>query len=168
MMMRPDRGFTLVEVLVALVIMASGVMMLSASIGGSANGYGRIDEKTRAWMVAADKLVELQVYQQFPAVGTSDDRIERFGRDWRVRVTVSNGPFPDTRRVDIDVGPEEGFGAEDVIFWTQSSLLGKPYESTASSSGAGSGGSGSGGGSGGGGSGTGGVPGAGAVGGGSP
>lgn len=126
---RSSHGFTLVEVLVALVIMASGVMMLSASIGGSANGYARIDDKTRAWMVAADKLVELQVYQQFPSVGTRDDRVERFGRDWRVRTTVSNGPFPDTRRVDIDVGPEAGFAEDEAIYWTQSSLIGKPYES---------------------------------------
>ena len=130
-MMTADRGFTLVEVLVALVIMASGVMMLSASIGGSANGYARIDDKTRAWMVAADKLVELQVFQQFPPVGTNDETVERFDRDWRVRTTVSNGPFPDTRRVDIDVGPEAEFAEEEAIYWTQSSLLGKPYESTA-------------------------------------
>ena len=88
--------------------------------------YSRVDDKVRAWMVASDKLVELQVFQEYPAVGTNDSREERFGETWNVRTRVSNGPYPDTRRVDIEVGPEAGFGEESLVFWTQSSLLGKP------------------------------------------
>ena len=126
MMRLSSGGFTLVEVLVALVVMSLGVMMLANSIGGSAKAYSRIDDKVRAWMVASDKLVELQVYQEYPPVGTNDSTEERFGETWAVRTRVSNGPYPDTRRVDIEVGPEAGFGEEGRIDWTQSSLIGKP------------------------------------------
>ena len=127
-----DRGFTLVEVLVALVVMSLGVIMLANSIGGSAKAYSRVDDKVRAWLVASDKLVELQVYQEYPAVGTNDSREERFGETWAVRTRISNGPYPDTRRVEIEVGPDGGFGEESPIYWTQSSLLGKPQASVES------------------------------------
>lgn len=126
--MRSESGFTLVEVLVALVVLSLGVVMLANSIGGGARAYSRVDDKVRAWMVAADKLVELQVYQQYPAVGTDDSRVERFGETWNVRTRVSAGPYPDTRRVDIEVGPEVGFGEESAIYWSQMSLIGKPFD----------------------------------------
>lgn len=122
-----QRGFTLVEILAAVAVLVLGVAVLTESLGGAARAYERLDDKTRAWQVAADKLVELQVYQEWPGTGTSDSRVERFGQQWKIRTRVSQGPFPDTRRVDIDVGPVPAQSRDDwAIYYSLASLLGKP------------------------------------------
>lgn len=121
-------GFTLIEVLIAVSVMALLMAALANTVGNSANGYGRINEKFLAWMVASDKLVELQVFNQYPATGTQDSTVERFERRWSVRTVVTQGPYPDTRRVDISVGPEAGFGEQGRIVLEQATLIGKPYD----------------------------------------
>lgn len=123
-----QRGFTLVEILVALAVLVSAVVVLSDALGGAARNYSRLEEKTQAWQVASDKLVELQVYQQWPGTGTDDSRVERFGVQWLVRTRISGGPFPDTRRVDIDVGPAPEGNEDWAVFYSLASLLGKPAE----------------------------------------
>ncbi len=151
---RHASGFTLIEVLVAIVILALASLVLANAFGSSAGGFSRLDERSQAWLLASNKLVELQVYQQWPGVGTQDDTVDVAGVDWRVRTRVSNGPYPDTRRVDIEVGAEPEMGQDFYITYSQRSLLGKPYVPPASSGGggansAGNGGAGAGGGGGG-------------------
>lgn len=108
-------GFTLVEVLVAVVVLGLAAVALSNAFGGSIRGHTRMEDRTDAWLLASNKLVELQVYTQYPKVGVQDERLELEGRDWRVRTRVSEGPYPDTRRVDIEVGPEPDSGGDFYI-----------------------------------------------------
>lgn len=129
-MMNNQKGFTLVEVLVAVVVLSLAAVVLANAFGSSAMGFSRMQERTEAWLLASDKLVEMQVYQQWPSVGTQDDKREVDGIEWRVRTRVSNGPYPDTRRVDIEVGPEPGSGADFYITYSQGSLIGLPFTST--------------------------------------
>jgi general secretion pathway protein I len=117
-------GFTLVEVLVAVVIIAGGAIALTQTQGSSARDLAWLGQKTRAYQVAADKLVELQVYQQWPGTGTQDSRVERFGERWAIRTEISSGPFPDTRRVDIAVSPMEA--DSEAPAYVLASLIGKP------------------------------------------
>jgi len=124
--MKTERGFTLVEVLVALTILAAAITVLSQTLGGAADIFNRLERKTQGYQVASDKLVELQVYRQWPNTGTNDDRVERFGHTWRIRTEVSAGPFPDTRRVDIAVGPQPRGDRDWAITYSMASLLGKP------------------------------------------
>lgn len=126
-------GFTLIEVLVAVVILSLAAVVLANAFGSSANGFARMEERTAAWLVASDKLVELQVYQQWPGVGTQDDRLEQNGREWQIRTRISPGPYPDTRRVDVEVGPVPAQGQDFYVTYSQGSLLGKPFVSAATS-----------------------------------
>lgn len=123
-----QRGFTLIEIMVALVVLMMGVIILSQSLNGAASAYSWLDERTRAYLVASDKLVEMQVYQQWPGTGTQDETVEREDERWRVRTRVSNGPYPGTRRVDIEVGPVPEFGQPAHTSHTLSSLLARPAE----------------------------------------
>ncbi|MCK5874181.1 MAG: type II secretion system protein [Alcanivoracaceae bacterium] len=124
---RHSRGFTLVEILVSLVILAGVAIVLADTIGAGAVAHTRLDDTTRAWRVASDKLVELQVYQRWPGIGVQDETIERNDERWMVRTKISSGPYADTRRVDIEVGPEPEPGKERLVTWSVFSLLGKPY-----------------------------------------
>ncbi len=122
--MKRQNGFTLVEVLVALTILVTAIVVLSQSIGGAASAYTWMEERTLASTIASDKLVELQVFQQWPSTGTDDETLERDGKRWEIRTRVSDGPWPGTRRVDIEVGPEEGGHTSHTL----TSLLGRPAE----------------------------------------
>jgi general secretion pathway protein I len=144
---RRGRGFTLVEILVALVVLALVSILLADTIGAGAVAHSRLDDTTRAWRVASDKLVELQVYQRWPGVGVQEEVVERHDERWLVRTKVSNGPYADTRRVDIEVGPEPESGKELLVTWSLFSLLGQPFNAASAGGGAGSG-AGAGGGSG--------------------
>jgi general secretion pathway protein I len=125
---QPHRGFTLIEIMVALMVLAFSAILLADTFGASASAYTRLDNTTRAWTVASDKLVELQVFQQWPGVGIQDEVVERHNMRWQVRTRVTEGPYADTRRVDIEVGPQAEPGAERLVFWSVSSLLGKPFD----------------------------------------
>ncbi len=124
--MKTEYGFTLVEVLVALMVLAAAITVLSQTLGGAADIFNRLESKTQGYQVASDKLVELQVFREWPGTGTSDDQVERFGQTWRIRTEVSEGPFPDTRRVDIQVGPRPEGDEDWGITYSMASLLGKP------------------------------------------
>lgn len=121
-----QRGFTLLEVMVALAIFVAAALALDSAMGANTRGTIRLEEKTLASWVAANKLVELQVYQQWPGTGRQDDRAAMAGRDWLVETEVSPGPVPDTRRVDIRVGEVPGEGGERQFSATLTALLTRP------------------------------------------
>lgn len=125
-------GFTLLEVLVALAILALVMLVLGQTVGSAIEAYSRLDQKTRAWMVASDKLVEMQVYARWPAIGTQKETLEKGGDKWQLTTKVSAGPFSGTRRVDIDVAlpGEDGKGG---LLYTLSSLLGDPGQTAVTS-----------------------------------
>lgn len=122
---RRQGGFTLVEVVLAVAILALAMVALSQTIGASARAYLNIDGTRRAHSVAADKLVELQVYARWPSVGITDDTVTRGDREWWVRTEISAGPYPDTRRVDIDVGRIKD-DQHQRLMYSMASLIGKP------------------------------------------
>ena len=120
-------GFTLVEVVLAVAILALAMVTLGQTLGASAVAYRNIDDTSKAYLVAADKLVEMQVYQQWPNTGTNDAEVTRGDREWWVRTTISAGPYPDTRRVDIEVG-EMRDDDRGGLQYELSSLIGKPAQ----------------------------------------
>lgn len=122
-----QRGFTLLEVILAVAILALAMTVLAQTLGASAIAYRSIDDTRRAYMVAADKLVELQVYQEWPNVGTNDGSVTLGEREWWVRTTISAGPYPDTRRVDIEVGEIIDDEHREAMY-TLASLIGKPAD----------------------------------------
>ena len=100
--MKRQGGFTLVEVLIAVSILALVMVVLGQTMGSTARAYTNINETHLGFLVASDKLVEMQVYQQWPSTGESDSTVTRNGREWWINTRVSEGPYPDTRRVDIE------------------------------------------------------------------
>jgi general secretion pathway protein I len=102
-MSAPARGFTLLEVLVALAVLA---LALAAAVSAGAAYVGNqayLQERTLAHWVARNVLVELQLERGWPGTGKREDTASMAGREWTWSATVAETPEEDMRRVDIEV-----------------------------------------------------------------
>jgi general secretion pathway protein I len=100
------RGFTLIEVLVALAFLVLAIVALLGQTGSYTANAGVLREKTLALWVAHNRLTEIGLEPGWPAVGRSDGDAQLAEVDWRWDVTVSETPDPRVRRVDITVRRE--------------------------------------------------------------
>lgn len=97
------RGFTLLEVLVALVVLALALVALTETAGGETDAFRQLRDRTEAGWVAANTLSEVRLRPGLPALGNEDGRTTLAGREWRYRVRVDATPAEGIRRVHVDV-----------------------------------------------------------------
>jgi general secretion pathway protein I len=98
------RGFTLIEVLVALVIVALGMMGAIQAVIQVANAGTYLRERTLAHWIAMNLITERRLQTAPPDIGTSSDLIEFAGQRWRWRVDVSETAVETMRRFDVRAG----------------------------------------------------------------
>jgi general secretion pathway protein I len=103
-------GFTLIEVLVALAIvaltLATGIKAASA-LGSNA---ARMADVTAAQWCAENQLTGMKLSQPrlFPSVGDSEFSCEQMGRSYQGKLSVRPTPNPNFRRVDAQIATETG------------------------------------------------------------
>lgn len=100
---RPGAGFTLLEVLVALVVIAIALLALCRAAGNQVADFDALRERTLAGWVAANVLTDTRLAPQMPAPGRSDGRVELARRQWRWQREVQATPAPGIVRIDIQV-----------------------------------------------------------------
>jgi len=105
--MRPQGGFTLIEVLVALVIVALGMSALMESLGSAADTSTWLRDKTFAQWIGFNQLELTRLNGSLPAAGTTDGELDYAGRHWRWRQEVTNMGFPGVFRIDVKVEPAD-------------------------------------------------------------
>ena len=97
-------GFTLLEVLVALVIVALGLMAAFGQVNQTLTAANRLREKTIAHWVAVDQVTKLRLAGEFPAIGSRTDEVEMARTRWLFTTKVTKTDLdPDLREVDISV-----------------------------------------------------------------
>jgi general secretion pathway protein I len=85
------RGFTLIEVLVALVIVAFGMGAVLAALSGSANNLAALREKTLAQWIALNRIADVRLNLQPPQIGTSEGDVKNFANgNWHWQQIVTN------------------------------------------------------------------------------
>jgi general secretion pathway protein I len=83
------RGFTLIEVLVALVIVAFGMGAVLAALSSSADNISSLREKTLAQWVAMNQVADTRLSLNPPQPGVTEGDIKAFGNgDWHWRQDV--------------------------------------------------------------------------------
>ena len=98
-----SRGFTLVEVLVALSVIsiALAAVLKAASEGAGSARYLR--DKTFAHWVAMNTITEVRVRGEWPSPGRKEGEATMGSRDWHWRQVVANTPDEDMRRLEVEV-----------------------------------------------------------------
>ena len=85
------RGFTLIEVLVALVIVAFGMGAVLAALSGSATNVAALREKTLAQWIALNRIADVRLSLQPPQIGTSEGDVKGFANgNWHWQQIVTN------------------------------------------------------------------------------
>jgi general secretion pathway protein I len=98
-----NRGFTLVEILVALAIVAVALAAGMRALSQSADGASTLKARTLALWVAQNRLADAQLASPWPDVGTSAGSETQAGLSFAWRATVSATPNPAFRKIDIVV-----------------------------------------------------------------
>lgn len=111
------RGFTLIEVLVALVILAFALAGAIQMSGALVQNSTRQSQALLAQLCADNLIVQLRLAQQLPGIGDQRVPCAQGGQDFDVAVTVRPTPNPSFRRVDAHVwqGPQPILRVSTVI-----------------------------------------------------
>lgn len=105
------RGFTLIEVMVALAIVATALPALMMLITSQLQGAGFTREKTQAFWIAENQLTRLQMRHQLVAnvnlPDTQNGELERGGQTWYWELVTQDTEVEDFKRLDIQVALAE-------------------------------------------------------------
>ena len=89
------RGFTLIEVLVALIIVAFGMGAVLSALSASADNISALREKTLAEWIAMNQIADARLNLTPPQPGVSEGDIKDFGNgNWHWRQDVIAMDFP--------------------------------------------------------------------------
>ena len=109
-MSRP-RGFTLLEVLIALAIFATVAASVLTAASRSLIVAGQLEDKTLAGWIADNRITELQIKRPTPGEGREDKVLEYGGRQWETHSEIEATSDKGLRRVTVWVAPKPERGA---------------------------------------------------------
>jgi general secretion pathway protein I len=118
--MKP-RGFTLIEVLVALAVVAISLGAGLRAAGVLTDNAARLAAVIAAQWCADNELTGLRLSGTFPGVGDADFSCEQLGRTYAGKLVTRPTPNPSFRRVDAVLSDEGGH-----VLVTLSTVLPRP------------------------------------------
>jgi len=116
-------GFTLIEVLVAMTIIAVGVSALIASAAASSRRQDYLREREIGRWVASNALATQQALPAWPNVGTATTEVEMARTTWFVQTRTRAVADPDLRRLDIEARKVRD---EDSYIYRVTAFIGNP------------------------------------------
>jgi general secretion pathway protein I len=105
---RPTRGFTLVEVLVAVAVVAITLGAGLRAAGVLVDNSQRLSDVIAAQWCAENHLANLRLTRQFPGVGDVDFGCDQLGRHYTGRLRVASTQWVDLRLVDAVISDDGG------------------------------------------------------------
>ena len=100
-----QRGFTLLEVLIALAIVALSVGALLGTVTSSGSSVSYLHDKTLAEWVALNRLTEIRTAKLMPDTGKRTGNAEMGGMRWQWEEEVTELPIKGMFRIDVRARP---------------------------------------------------------------
>ncbi len=124
-MIKSARGFTLLEVLIALLVF--GLIATAAAEVGSQyiSSYERVRDKTLAGWLADNRINELRLQEDLPGISENSDDRDYGTYRWQVTTVVQGTEEPSMRRVEVTVARYTSGRTEATPVHTLSAFLGE-------------------------------------------
>lgn len=117
-----SRGFTLIEVMVALVVAVLALVAVMASISQMIDAGTAMRDRTYAAWIGQNKITEMRLANVEPEVSETSGDEEFAGIEWNWSATVSETGVEYLYRVDVEVS----FAGRDDIIRTVTGFIGEP------------------------------------------
>jgi general secretion pathway protein I len=115
-------GFTLLEVMVALAIIALSLMAVATEMGEMIDKSAAMRDKTYASWIAQNKLTELRLANVIPEVSATSGEIEYANGTWYWRAEISESGIENLFRANVTVS----YPAPDANVRTVTGFIGEP------------------------------------------
>lgn len=121
------RGFTLLEVMIALAVLSVCSAGLITAVSQTVRQGGRLEEKTLATWVANNRIAEMRATRAYPRIGRESATASMGDREWILDIQTFRTPTRDLRRVEVGVAAKvDGFQGEVSPAVIVTTYLGKP------------------------------------------
>ena len=122
--MRRSRAdaFTLVEVMVALAIIALSLTAVAAKMGRMIDTSNAMRERTYASWIAQNKIAELRLANVVPEVTATSGEVEYANSIWDWRAVVSESGIENLYRVDVSIS----YAGNENVIRTVTGFIGEP------------------------------------------
>jgi len=117
-----QRGFTLLEVLVALMVVAVSLAAIASEMVQMIDAATTMQNRTYASWIAHNKVTEMRLANVVPDVSTSSGEVDYAGKEWAWRAVVSETGVPNLYRVDVTVS----FPGGDPVMRPVTGFIGEP------------------------------------------
>lgn len=104
---RSQKGFTLLEILVALAVLSIALMAALKSSGAAIRNTTALKERTLANWVMVNRVAELELDKKWIELGTTQGKALMAGQTWYWVISTEKTPDPDIRMAEVSVGLEE-------------------------------------------------------------
>ena len=100
---RKSSGFTLLEILVALAVVAIALSAIVNEVSNNVKNAAHLRDRTLAHWVAMNKIAEWHTGGDWPSPGESHGDVQMAEQEWRWSIKVTNTDDEDIRRMDVEV-----------------------------------------------------------------
>ena len=122
-MIRSRNGaFTLVEVMVALAIIALSLTAGAAKMGRMIDTSNAMRERTYASWIAQNKITELRLANVVPEVTATSGEVDYANTTWDWRAVVSESGIENLYRVDVSIS----YAGNENVIRTVTGFIGEP------------------------------------------
>lgn len=115
-------GFTLIEVMVALVIVSLALAGVAASMGQMIDTANTMRDRTFASWIAQNKITEMRIAGVIPEVGESSGDVDFANMSWAWTADVSETGVENLMKVDVAVS----YAGFDETIFKVTGFIGEP------------------------------------------
>lgn len=121
---RQSRGFTLIEVLVAVAILGFALSAMAATMVQMLNAANTMRDRTYASWIAHNKVTEMRLGNVLPEVGTTRGETTYAGVEWAWSAVVSETGVENLYRIDVSIS----FPGQEPLMRPVTGFIGEPVQ----------------------------------------